>query len=206
MNTLSIINAIKEKHDPKRTLIVGIDGLGGAGKSTISESLLELLSEENYSVTLLHIDDFIHPRSVRYNENYPEWECYYNLQWRYDYLKNAVIEPIKSGADYICDIELYDKDNDSYFLKTTDIPNGSIVLIEGIFLQRPELKGAFDLMIYIDVPEETRLARVLERDGYIGDRAQIKAKYDGRYFPAERHYAKNCAPAENADFVVRSLT
>lgn len=204
MNTLSIANAIKEKYDTKRTLIIGIDGLGGAGKSTISESLSALLGEENYSVTLLHIDDFIHPRSVRYNSDYPEWECYYNLQWRYDYLIDRIIEPIKSGRDFACDIELYDKDNDSYFLQPAAIPNGSIVIIEGIFLQRPELKGVFDYMIYIDVPEETRLARVLERDGYIGGKEQIKAKYDGRYFPAERHYVKSCAPADNADFVIRS--
>lgn len=204
MNTLSIANAIKEKYTPERTIIIGIDGLGGAGKSTISDSLSELLSRENYNITLLHIDDFIHPRSVRYNESYPEWECYYNLQWRYDYLLEKVIRPIKSGSDFACDIELYDKDNDSYFLNSTAVPVGSIVIIEGIFLQRPELKGAFDLMIYIDVSEEERLSRVLERDGYIGDKSQIKAKYDGRYFPAERHYVKTCAPADNADFVVRS--
>lgn len=203
MEAAKIHEQIKKLHDPNRTVIVGIDGLGGAGKSTVSEELYRLLGEENYSVSVLHIDDFIHPKAVRYNDSYAEWECYYDLQWRYDYLINEVIMPIKRG-DFNSKIELYDKDNDTYYLSETDIPSGSIVIIEGIFLQREELRDAFDFMIYIDIPEEVRLERVLERDGYIGDKEQIKAKYNNRYFPAERHYVKTCSPCDKADCVVRS--
>ena len=204
METIKIAEQIKKLHNPNRTVIVGIDGLGGAGKSTVSEELYRLLSEENYRVTILHIDDFIHPKAVRYNDSYAEWECYYNLQWRYDYLINEVIMPIKRGGDFNSKIELYDKDNDTYYLSETDIPSGSIVIIEGIFLQREGLRDAFDFMMYIDISEEVRLERVLERDGYIGDKEQIKAKYNNRYFPAERHYVKICSPYDKADCVVRS--
>lgn len=203
METVKIAEQIKNLYNPSRTLIVGIDGLGGAGKSTISEEIYKLLSEENYNITLLHIDDFIHPRAVRYNDNYAEWECYYDLQWNYDYLMNEVVNSIKKGADFNTKVELYDKDNDTYFLSETNVPVGSIVIIEGVFLQRQELKGAFDYMIYIDIPEEIRLNRVLERDGYIGDKEQIKAKYDNRYFPAEHHYIEICSPSENADYIIK---
>ena len=202
MNTTKIAEQIKALHDPERTLIVGIDGLGGAGKSTVSEALYKLLGEENVTVTLLHIDDFIHPRSVRYNADYPEWECYYDLQWRYDYLLSQIIAPIKSGIDLKCDVELYDKDNDTYLLNEINIPVGSVVIIEGVFLQRKELENMFDYIIYIDIPEEVRLQRVLERDGYIGNREQIKAKYDNRYFPAERHYIATCVPSDKADHLI----
>lgn len=203
METVKIAEQIKNLYNPSRTLIVGIDGLGGAGKSTISEEIYKLLSEENYNITLFHIDDFIHPRAVRYNDNYAEWECYYDLQWNYDYLMNEVVNPIKNGADFNAKVELYDKDNDTYFLSETNVPAGSIVIIEGVFLQRQELKGAFDYMIYIDIPEEIRLNRVLERDGYIGDKEQIKTKYDNRYFPAEHHYIEICSPSENADYIIK---
>lgn len=203
MKTVRIAEKIKNLHNPNRTFIVGIDGLGGAGKSTISEELYELLSEENYNVALLHIDDFIHPRAVRYNDNYAEWECYYNIQWRYDYLINEIINPIRNGTEFDTMVELYDKDNDTYFLSEVNIPVGSIVIIEGVFLQRQELKDAFDYMIYIDIPEEVRFNRVLERDRYIGDKEQIKAKYDNRYFPAEHHYIELCSPSENADYIIK---
>lgn len=100
-------------------------------------------------------------------------------------------------------IELYDKDNDRYILSDTDIPVGSVVIIEEIFLQREELENLFDFMIYIDVPEETRLKRVLERDGDIGDKEQIAAKYNSRYFPAERYYCEHLSPTEKAGLVIR---
>ena len=203
MNLTNITKLIKEKYNPQNTLIIGIDGLGGAGKSTISAALTELLSNENYNITLLHIDDFIHPKSVRYNDSYAAWECYYNLQWRYDYLINEIVMPIKNGSKFNKNIELYDKDNDTYLLKNTVIPLGSIVLIEGIFLQRQELSDIFDYMIYIDIPEDIRLERVLKRDGYIGSRQQIKDKYNNRYFPAEHYYIENCLPHKKADYIIK---
>lgn len=197
-----IADEIKKLYDPERTVIIGIDGLGGAGKSTVSEEICRIFSEDGVHITILHIDDFIHPRAVRYSDRMAEWECYYYLQWRYDYLIDEIIKPIRSGAPFHKKIELYDKDNDSYILADTDIPVGSIVIIEGIFLQREELENLFNHMIFIDVPEEIRLKRVLERDGYIGDKEQIAEKYNSRYFPAERYYCENCSPARKASLVI----
>ncbi len=203
MEHRAVFEEIKKLRSPDRTVIIGIDGLGGAGKSTVSESIKKIFAETDIQVTILHIDDFIHPRAVRYSDKVEEWECYYYLQWRYDYLIHEIIKPIRSGDPFHKKIELYDKDNDSYILSDTDIPVGSVVIIEGIFLQREELQNLFDYMIYIDVPEETRLKRVLERDGYIGDKEQIAAKYNSRYFPAERYYCEHCSPAEKAGLVIR---
>lgn len=198
-----MLEKIKEKLTDGKTVIVGIDGLGGAGKSSISEEIYEELSGENIPIEVLHIDDFIHPKNIRYNDNYAEWECYYNLQWRYDYLLENVINPIKKNGKFTGLIELYDKDEDRYEKKSVDIKEGSVVLIEGIFLQREELSQVFDYMIYIDVPESERLKRVLKRDGYIGTVDDIKEKYENRYFPAERHYVNMYSPSKLADYVVK---
>ena len=198
-----MIGKIKEKLTDGKTVIVGIDGLGGAGKSSISEEIYEKLSGENIPIEVLHIDDFIHPKKVRYNDNFPEWECYYNLQWRYDYLLERVINPIKKNGTLAGLIELYDKDQDRYEKKPIEIKEGSVVLIEGIFLQREELSQVFDYMVYIDVPEAERLKRVLKRDGYIGTTDDIKEKYENRYFPAERFYVNKYSPSELADYVIK---
>ncbi len=60
-----------------------------------------------------------------------------------------------------------------------------------------------DFTIYLDVPREERLKRVLARDSYIGELEDIKNKYERRYFPAEEKYILDCSPIENADFVLR---
>ena len=40
------------------------------------------------------------------------------------------------------------------------IHNNTIVMVEGIFLQKKEYNIIFDYMIYIDIPEKVRLERV----------------------------------------------
>ena len=198
-----LFRKIESFQNSSRTVLIGIDGLGGAGKSTISGLLEDYFRSKNYPVFVLHVDDFIHPRAVRYNPDVVEWECYYHLQWRYDYLIQNVMKPLRNGQVFNRQIEFYDKENDSYFSRQVTIPVGSIVILEGIFLQREELLGMFDYRIYLDISEETRLQRVLKRDGYIGSQQQIRHKYENRYFPAERIYIRDCNPAAKADYVIR---
>lgn len=195
------LNNIINKIAANNIRVIGIDGLGGAGKSTISEILCKELEDNNYHVILLHVDDFIYERDIRYNSEYPEWQCYYELQWRFDYFSETIKKIKNSKRDYI-DIELYDKDNNTYFQQCFPIHNNTIVIAEGIFLQKKEFNTVFDYMIYIDVPENVRLERVLKRDLYIGDKQEIIAKYKNRYFPAEHKYIEEYRPKSNADFVI----
>lgn len=179
----TLFEKIINKIDSNAIQVIGIDGLGGAGKSTISETLIDKFKANNHPCILLHIDDFINVRNVRYNPAYPDWQCYYDLQWRFDYFLN-VINEIKSSRQEYIDIELYDKENDTYIQKRFPIRNNTVVIVEGIFLQKKEWDNIFDYLIYIDIPEEIRLQRVLKRDTYIGDELQIIDKYKNRYFPA----------------------
>lgn len=188
--------------DNHKVTVVGIDGLGGAGKSTISEKICKKLESYKFNIILLHIDDFITMREVRYNTSYPEWQCYYDLQWRYKYFVET-INKIKNGTTKNqLEIELYDKDNDNYYKKSYDVTEHTVVIVEGIFLQRKELKGIFDFMVYIDIPETVRLERVLKRDTYIGNEQQIVDKYQNRYFPAEHKYFSEYQPNKSADYVI----
>ncbi len=195
-----LLSLIKEKN----ARIIGIDGLGGAGKSTVSEQTADLLRAQDIPVTVLHIDDFIHPRAVRYRDDVPEWKCYYELQWRYAPLQE-VLDSVRREGAFFGTLMLYDKENDGYIPTKIEIPQEGIVFVEGVFLHRPELEGQFDLTVYIDVPEEIRLQRVLHRDSYIGDAKAIAEKYERRYFPAERFYVEKCRPEECADFVVDQM-
>lgn len=90
-----LINKLKNEDISNRVYIIGVDGLGGAGKSTLANSLKLKLQNENYDSYVLHIDDFIHPKRIRYDLSKEEWYCYYNLQWRYDYLVNEILAHIK---------------------------------------------------------------------------------------------------------------
>ncbi len=177
--------------------LIGIDGLGGSGKTTYADKLWKGLEDS----IIFHLDDFIHTKKVRYNENYEEWYCYYQLQWRYDYLIQKLLQPLKSGFDVRETFEMYDKETDSYTLRYIEIPVGTTVIVEGVFLQRSELRSYFDEVIYLDVDKDTRLKRLLNRDTYIGNREEILRKYVKRYFPAEEVYIKQYNPLVLADII-----
>ena len=66
--------------DKGKIRIVGIDGFGGSWKTTLANEFAVKLRREDVSVQILHLDDFIYPKDVRYDDTYPEWYCYYNLQ------------------------------------------------------------------------------------------------------------------------------
>lgn len=192
---------IGKKVSQQNCRIIGIDGLGGAGKTTISAQISDTLADRGIPVTLLHIDDFIHPRCVRYRDDIPEWKCYYDLQWNYTPFLE-LLSAFRRDGTYCGMVSLYNKDEDSYDSQEIHIPENGVLLVEGVFLQRPELSSVFDAVIYLDVPESVRLSRVLQRDGYIGDADAIRQKYENRYFPAERFYVETCKPEECADFLV----
>ncbi len=198
-----LLDKIMTKKNSKKVYVVGVDGLGGAGKSTVSNLLKLILQNKGYESYVLHMDDFIHTEHIRYNKSKEEWYCYYNIQWRYDYLVKEILLPIKNGGKIDKLIELYDKENDNYILEPVEILQGCILLLEGIFLQRKELKGYLDFVIYIDVPKKLRLGRVLERDSYIGELEDIKNKYERRYHPAEERYFSEYCPIKNANLVLR---
>lgn len=181
----------------RRSLLIGIDGLGGSGKTTYAYALQRQIK----NCIILHLDDFIYPKKVRYNEDYEEWECYYRLQWRYDELIETLLMPLNKGQSVHEAIEIYNKETDSYTMREMKIPAGTIVIVEGVFLQRPELSPFFDCVIYLDVEKELRLQRVLHRDTYIGDKEEILWKYENRYFPAEDVYLEQCQPLARADAV-----
>ncbi|WP_318617646.1 AAA family ATPase [Sporosarcina sp. YIM B06819] len=180
-----------------RSVLIGIDGLGGSGKTTYALNL----KRELQNAIVIHLDDFIHTREVRYNDQFKEWYCYYYLQWRYDYLIEKLLEPVRNGLAVHDTIELYDKPTDSYRMQTFDIPVGTTVIVEGVFLQRPELRAYFDKVIYLETDRETRMIRALDRDGYIGSSEDIIRHYEQRYFPAEDIYVEQCNPLVLADVV-----
>jgi uridine kinase len=200
-----LLNKLKNEDLSNKAYIIGIDGLGGSGKSTLVNSLKSQLQSEDYYCSVLHLDDFIHPKNIRYDMSREEWDCYYNVQWRYDYLVKEILSPIKNGEIVDKHIEIYNRDEDGYINQNIYIPNGSVLILEGVFLQRKELKGYLDFTVYLDVPQEVRFHRILARDVYIGGFEDIKCKYEKRYFPAEDRYVLDYSPIENANFVLKNI-
>ncbi|MED4017155.1 kinase [Sutcliffiella cohnii] len=196
----SVLEKYKMRPNKNRPLVVALDGLSGAGKTTIVVKLKEELAPIH--VVIIHIDDYIVEQSRRYHTGFEEWYEYYSLQWDVEQLKEALFEKLIGNASVLT-LPFYDSNTDSIRKKEVFVPKNSIVVIEGIFLQRQEWQSYFDLTFYLDVQREIRYERALNRDTYIGSLEERRKKYKRRYWPAEDYYLNRLKPIENADVVIR---
>ncbi|GGF25223.1 uridine kinase [Halobacillus andaensis] len=139
-------------HFNQTLTLIGIDGCGGSGKSTLAE---ELSNDHSHS-TIIHMDDFYLPSAQRNRS------ALVGSDFDWERVLKQVIIPIKQGkgAHY----QRYDWDLDQLAEWHTFHPEG-IVIIEGCYSTRDELREYYDFSIWVDCPREQRLARGLERDG-----------------------------------------
>ncbi|WP_047986408.1 kinase [Ornithinibacillus californiensis] len=196
-----IVYKFNKRSNIGRSYIIAFDGLSGAGKTTLVNKLDSLLKQK-CNVVVIHMDDHIEKRSARYNTGHEEWYEYYYLQWDTEILKDEIFRSIHNGNTKLT-LPYYEKSSDKNYAKNISVPLNSIVLIEGIFLQRKEWKAYYDYTIFIDCPREIRYERVLNRDSYIGDKQAILDKYKRRYWLGEEYYLRTVNPMENANKILK---
>ena len=157
-----------------RPLVVAVDGADGAGKTMFADQLGDALSAVGRVVERSSIDDFLHPQEFRHAlGRTPQtiWERSHDLAR----FRGGLVDPWCGGQ-----------------------PAG-VLLVDGIFLQRPELRAVWDLVVWLDVPDAVRVARMAVRDGGVDDVADPDQQ---RYLGAQRIYRDTCDPAGSADVVI----
>ncbi|CAN7513305.1 kinase [Rossellomorea sp. LjRoot5] len=192
-----------QQHQLKhRPFIVGIDGLGGSGKTTLALNVKQEFMLAKYDAVILHMDNYIVEKSERYGTGNEEWYEYYALQWNIEQLRKELFQRLHRGSDSIT-LPFYESSADSVVSKPIQLEGVKVVLIEGVFLQRKEWRDFFDYVIFLDCPPELRTERVIVRDTYLGDEQARVEKYKRRYWLAEDHYLLHANPAGQADYIER---
>ena len=168
-----------------KALLVGVDGCGGAGKSTLARQLAAALPD----ACIVKMDDFFRPRRDRQT---PREEIGGHFDWRR--VERQVLAPLSEGRDGR--FQRYDWGLDA-LTGWRDVPNRGVVLVEGVYSTRRELSGYYDFKIWIEASRETRLARGLARDG-----AGAHDRWVDEWMPSEDRYVADQVPAGKADVVV----
>lgn len=182
--------------------IVGIDGYSCGGKTSLTQNLRQWL-EVDYPVSIFHIDDHIRTRKHRYDTGYEQWYELYHLQWGTVYIKEALLKPLKNNSSQV-KLQYYNKDKDSITENINNIMPKSIIIIEGVFLQRAEWRELFDYMVFVHCPREIRFQREIVRSNYKGNIDELIDKYKERYWAAEDYYEKTYKPMDTADLIVNN--
>jgi uridine kinase len=115
----------------------------------------------------LSADDYHRPPDERYRRGRESPEGYYLDSFDHDRLRRAVLA------------------------------QDGLLIVDGIFLLRPELNDLWDFRIFVHVELEEAIRRGVERDG-----AETEPLYRRRYVPGQRIYLEQVRPRELADVVV----
>ncbi|EOH88080.1 hypothetical protein UAS_00841 [Enterococcus asini ATCC 700915] len=181
-----------------RPTIIGINGAITSGKTTLARRLAEYLQKQNTPVTVVHIDDFHQPRSLRQKEASPA----YYLAHALDLPRiTDLVQKIKAGG-FEETWQVLDMGTDEYsksveFAITPD----SIVIIEGVLLYQKALVELFDYKVYLDISPKEILERGKLRDVPLYG-ARILEQYRQFFIPVQQLYEETAQPKAYSDLVV----
>ncbi len=185
-----------------RPAAVAIDGPDAAGKTTFADALAAPLETRGAVVVRASVDDFELPRAERHARGRFSAKGYYRDSFDYDALKSLLLDPLASGtAPALVRTRAFDLAADRpVATRPVAVPARGIVLVDGVFMQRPELVARWDLVIYLDVAEEESTRRALVRAG--GDSLELRRLHEARYLAGHRLYRDEVDPHAGAAIVI----
>ena len=188
---------------PGHAARVAIDGVDGAGKTTLADELVEPLRGAGRQVIRASVDGFHNPREVRYARGPDSPEGYFLDSFDYAALKRELLEPLGPTGDNRFRTAVFDYRTDRAVESPRQVaPRDAVLLFDGVFLSRAELRGSWDMTVWVDVPFEVTVERAVARDARRGgDTVVTRGKYELRYVPGQRLYLTQCRPLEGADVV-----
>jgi uridine kinase len=197
-----LVQAVRDvRYRLGRTTIVGISGIDCAGKSTLARRLADELRAAGEDALVVGGDHFNRPRSER--SPLPAEDPDYGFA--YGQLIRELLEPARTGGRVEARLRVKDWERDVWGEQDFVVEPGAIVLVEGVFLFRPEVVPLLDLKVWLEISFDDALARALARDAdAMGGEDGVRERYATRYFPGQRLHLERDRPHEHADVVVHT--
>ena len=179
---------------------VAIDGVDGAGKTMFADEIAEVVRSRGRPVIRASVDGFHNPRSVRYRRGRESPEGYFRDSYDYAILCRLLLDPLGPGGSGIYRSAAFDHRTDSAVDAPAEAaPFGAVLIFDGIFLHRPELRACWDLSVFLAVSFAVSTARCAARDGALP--ADL-ASGNRRYVEGQKLYLRECDPSRHAGMVV----
>lgn len=184
--------------NPMRALLVAISGIDGAGKGVVAAQLRNALVSCGLNVALISVDDWHAPGAQRFG-GAGAAERFYRSALRLDEMLAQLVEPMRRTGAVDVTVELYHPRSDASRRRAFSYRDIDIIVLEGIYLFKTELRGRYDLRYWVSCPWQTALHRaVARRQEGVSDWETLR-EYQTLYFPAQRHHLEQDRPTESVD-------
>lgn len=186
---------------PGQRVRVAVDGGSATGKTTFADALAARVAP-NRPVVRTSVDRFHRPRAERYRQGPTSARGCYEDTYDHGALLGELLDPFAAGARHRLGVWDWLADR-PVRAPLEQAPDDAVLVVDGVFLQRPELAPAWDLTVLLVATPDEVLRRAVLRDAvHFGTPEAVVERYRTRYLPAEALYAELCAPAQRADVVV----
>jgi uridine kinase len=188
----------------ERPVRVAVDGITAAGKTTFARELCDVVRESGRPCEHVSMDGLHQRRAVRHRQGRDSAEGYYEDAYDFDALRRVLLDPLGPTGNGRYSTAVLDLATDSVLAETqrTAAPD-LVVVVDGSFLQRPEVRDAWDVVIFLRASFESAFARGTRRDaGSLGSLAEAQRLFTHRYHAAQRRYLAEIDPEGRADVVV----
>jgi uridine kinase len=172
-------DALAAVHAADRLTRIGVDGVDGAGKTNLAEEIAQLLTKRGRPGVRVSLDFFERSMAERYARGELSPEGYYLDSFDVERLRAHVLS---IGG-----------------------PPEFVVVVDGVFLQRPELVDLWDASVWVEADLDVAADRAMGRDHVrVDSHGRERERYRLRYLPAQRRYIDEQRPHERATFVFRN--
>jgi uridine kinase len=185
-------------------VVVAVDGLDGAGKSVFADGLAEVFAETGDAVFRASIDGFHRPRAERYARGRHDAVGFYRDSYDYATFRRVLLDPFRDGAQTAgttgFQLAAFDVARDAPVeSQWVTAPIDAVLVVDGIFLHRRELRDLWDWSVWLDVPFDITFGRMAMRDGCDPD---PDAPANARYRQGQELYLSDARPREEASVIV----
>lgn len=184
-----------------RRVVVALDGVDGAGKTVLGRELAGLVAPHR-EAHRVSVDGFHRPRSQRYARGRTA-ETFYRDSYDHDAIRRRLVEPFGAGEPWVRAVHDVERE-----VVVDPVPEpaagpGALLLVDGIFLHRPQLADLWDASVWLRVPFEVSVPRGNARFGAVGaEEADPASAVNARYVGGQRLYLTEVQPASRATWVL----
>jgi uridine kinase len=180
---------------------VGVDGVDGAGKTVFGDQLAQILASDR-AIIRASVDAFHHPRALRYRRGRDSPDGYFYDSYNYARLREVLLDPLSPGGSGRYRIAAFDYRTDQPVASPeAQAGPGAILIFDGIFLHRPELRSYWDFSILLEVGFDISIPRGAARDGTSPD---LQAPENRRYVEGQQLYFSTCEPSRHATVAINN--
>lgn len=183
--------------------MVAVDGMDDAATTVFADGLADAFRFLGHATFRASMDKFHKPRAERDWHGRDTPKSYYQDSYDYSLLRRVLTDPYRMGGSTGFVTAGFDEQRDTPIEpKWMTGPQDAVLLVDGVFLNRPELRGMWHYSIFLQAPQPLALSLLAMGERSVGLDPEPGNPTDARNSGAQALYFAEAKPREVATAII----